>query len=299
MPSFYDTVIRNSPAFRSDVACKDTALLEPGTRAAVLALLADVKAQNIDLRLMETYRSQTRQGALFMRHVTQLRTVGCHGYGVAADFGVFVNGKYAEDNKPYVFLRVMARKHGLISGQDWGHAAESKTFVDSGHVQRVPVWRQNALFSGTWYPPEAYDPYQDSAAQHPDVVASLGVVRVFPPAFKPGLNTGIVATVFDGAADPNKSAYGGMVNPALLGVALPFHFVGLRPKVRVTCGSKSAVCDIVDVGPHNTDDPYWLKGSRPLAESQPNNHAGIDLTPATARALGIDGKGVVDWEFAS
>ena len=186
MPSFYDTVIRNSLAFRSDAVCKDTALLEPGTRAAVAAMLADAKAQNIDLRLLETYRSQTRQSALFTKRVTQLRTVGCHGYGVAADFGVFVNGKYAEDNKPYVFLRTMARKHGLVSGQDWGHATEG-SFVDSGHVQRVPVWRQNALFSDSWYPPETYDPYEDDAAHHPDMVASLGA-----PAPKPASGKGVV-----------------------------------------------------------------------------------------------------------
>lgn len=170
--SFYSTVLRNSPAFRSDLVCKDPAMLEPGTRAAVLALLADAKAQGIDLRLLETYRSQTRQSALFMKHRTQLRVVGCHGYGVAADFGVFVNGVYAEKDQPYNFLRTMARKHGLISGEDWGHAHEGG-FVDSGHVQRIPVWRQPALFSGAWYPPEVYDPYQDSAGGHPDVVAKI------------------------------------------------------------------------------------------------------------------------------
>lgn len=163
--SFYGTVLRNSPAFRRDAVCKDLAMLEPGTRTAVLAVLADAKTQGIDLRLLETYRSQTRQSALFTKHATQLRTVGCHGYGVAADFGVFINGKYAENNKPYVFLRTLARNHGLISGQDWGHAREG-SFVDSGHVQRVPVWRQNALFGGLWYPPEVYDPYADSTANH-------------------------------------------------------------------------------------------------------------------------------------
>lgn len=168
--SFFDTVIRNSKYYRSDVVCHDMAMLEPGTRAAVLALVDGAKAQNIDLRVLETYRSQTRQSALFSNRKTQLRTVGCHGYGVAVDFGVFVNGKYAEDNKPYVFLRTLARKHGLVSGQDWGHAKEG-SFVDSGHVQRVPVWRQNALFNGSWYPPEVYDPYADSAAHgHADVV---------------------------------------------------------------------------------------------------------------------------------
>lgn len=172
MNNFYQTVVRNSKAYRSDAVCKDLNLLEPGTRAAVLALVVDAKAQNIDLRVLETYRSQTRQSALFVKHATQLRVVGCHGYGVAADFGVFINGKYQENNTPYVFLRTLARKHGLISGLDWGHAGPLSW--DSGHVQRVPVWRQQALFAGTWYPPETYDPYVDSAAHgHADVVAKL------------------------------------------------------------------------------------------------------------------------------
>lgn len=171
--SFYDTVIRNSKAFRSDAICKDTALLEPGTRAAVLAMMAEAKTEGHDLRLLETYRSQTRQSALFMRRATQLRTVGCHGYGVAADFGVFINGTYQEKNGPYVFLRTLARKHGLISGQDWGRKSEGN-FVDSGHVQRVPVWRQSAMFGGAWYPPEQYDPYADSTAHgHDDVVLAI------------------------------------------------------------------------------------------------------------------------------
>lgn len=174
MADFYTDIIRNSKAFRSDTVCKDMWMLEPGTRAAVLALMVDAKAQSIDIRLLETYRSQTRQSALFMRRATQLRVVGCHGYGVAADFGVFINGVYQGANKPYVFLRGLARKHGLISGQDWGHAKEGG-FVDSGHVQRVPVWRQSALFGGSWYPPAAgYDPYADSVTNHhADVVARI------------------------------------------------------------------------------------------------------------------------------
>lgn len=170
--SFYDTVIRNSKAFRSDAVCKDMALLEPGTRAAVLALVDEAKHDGHDLRVLETYRSQTRQSALFVKHATQLRVVGCHGYGVAADFGVFINGKYQENSGPYVFLRQLARKHGLISGLDWGH--KGPLSWDSGHVQRVPVWRQAALFGSSWYPGPVYDPYADSAANnHADVVLKI------------------------------------------------------------------------------------------------------------------------------
>ncbi|MFX7548722.1 hypothetical protein ABTJ50_20500, partial [Acinetobacter baumannii] len=51
------------------------------------------------------------------------------------------------------------------------------------------------------------------------------------------------------------------------------------------------------------NDPYWEKGGRPQSESgidlrgRRTNGAGIDLTPGAARAIGIPGKGVVDWEF--
>lgn len=148
-------------------------MLEPGTRTAVAGLMADAKAAGIDLRLIETYRSQTRQSALFMRRATQLRTVGCHGYGVAADFGVFVHGVYQGSAKPYMFLRELARKHSLIPGIDWGHPKLSAQ-GDAGHVQRVPVWRQDALFSGQWFPPVNYDPYADSVKNRRiDVVLKL------------------------------------------------------------------------------------------------------------------------------
>ena len=166
MTNFYTNVIRNSKAFRSDNRYGGMDLLEPGTRKAVADMVAEAHEEGHDLRVLETYRSQTRQGKLFMQHFTKLRVVGCHGYGVACDFGVFVDGKYAEDDKPYRFLKDLARKHGMVSGLDWGHSdGRANTFVDSGHVQRVPIFRQNALFAGTWYPPETnYDPYQDMKA---------------------------------------------------------------------------------------------------------------------------------------
>ena len=183
MSNFYDTVLRNSTAFRSHTVCKDLNMLEPGTRAAVLALQAEAAAgmpAGHELRILETYRSQTRQSQLFTEHATQLRVVGCHGYGVAADFGVFIDGIYQGDNKPYVFLKGLARKYGLISGQDWGHAKEGG-FVDSGHVQRVPVWRQSQLFADAWYPPADYDPYDDSTATGHHDVTRLNVAKVRPP----------------------------------------------------------------------------------------------------------------------
>jgi hypothetical protein len=118
--------------------------------------------------------------------------------------------------------------------------------------------------------------------------------------------TDIVATVFGGQSDQNFSAYDNhFITDSELGVALPFRFKGERPTVRVTnpANGKSVVARIVDVGPWNTNDPYWESGGRPQAESgidrsgRTTNRAGIDLTPGTARAIGINGKGKVNWEF--
>jgi hypothetical protein len=63
------------------------------------------------------------------------------------------------------------------------------------------------------------------------------------------------------------------------------------------------VATIEDVGPWNTDDPYWITGARPQAESgtdltgRTTNGAGIDLSPALSQAIGIDGMGKVHWKF--
>src|SRR6266702_2368083 len=127
--------------------------------------------------------------------------------------------------------------------------------------------------------------------------------QVAPSA--PGRQTDIIATYFGGTT----SAY--PPNPPIddnsPGVALPFHFQGPRPRVRVTGkrSGQSIDCDIVDVGPWNTNDPYWETGTRPQAETGTDSHrrhtnkAGIDLTLAAAQATSIDGKGLVDWEFIS
>lgn len=116
--------------------------------------------------------------------------------------------------------------------------------------------------------------------------------------------TAITATMFGGHDDHNTSAYDGrVITDQEFGVALPARFNGMRPKVRVFKGDQSVVCNIVDVGPWNTTDPYWENGGRPQAESgvdrrgRRTNRAGIDLTPAAARAINLNGKGMVDWEF--
>jgi peptidoglycan hydrolase-like protein with peptidoglycan-binding domain len=118
----------------------------------------------------------------------------------------------------------------------------------------------------------------------------------------------ITCTVFGGKSDPNKSAYEDRwITDTELGCALPYRFEGERQQVRILnrATGKECITEIVDVGPWNTNDPYWETGSRPQAESgtdmsgRKTNLAGIDVTPGAAKALGLSGKGQVDWAFVS
>jgi hypothetical protein len=202
--------------------------------------------------------------------------------------------------------------HDPAHGLDAGKLAQS--LLDS-HDERIKYVISNRRigYSSDWqwrpysgtnaHTQHCHVSVKDAAVLYDDPRRWSAVGAIPPrPKFR---QMGITATVFGGADDPNQSAYGGMVNPQKPGVALPFRFKGVRPKVRVINGSKSVVCDIVDVGPWNIDDPYWDAGRRPQAESgvdrggRRTNLAGIDLTPAAAKAIGINGKGKVDWEFVT
>jgi D-alanyl-D-alanine carboxypeptidase len=163
MSNFYtDIILKSSWAHNPGVVCKDIAMLEPGTRAKVQALIGDAKASGHDIRVMETYRSQARQTQLFHEGKTQLSKVGCHGFGVAADLGLFIGGnKYDPRGQDYMFFEALCAKHKLISGINWGTPHAAHSFRDYDHVQNVPVFRQNELFAGRWYPPPDYDPIED------------------------------------------------------------------------------------------------------------------------------------------
>jgi N-acetylmuramoyl-L-alanine amidase len=156
-------------------------------------------------------------------------------------------------------------------------------------------------------------------AMHGDVMVRLNGQDFHNEPSIPPNQTAITATVFGGVDDPNCSAYDEsmMLNDNDLYVALPDRFEGERPMVRVhnRATGESATAEIWDVGPWNIDNPYWETGERPQAEicylqqtelpdgpnagNVPSNPAGIDLSPALARALGIEGKGQVDWQFVN
>jgi N-acetylmuramoyl-L-alanine amidase len=150
-----------------------------------------------------------------------------------------------------------------------------------------------------------------------------------PPAETsiPANQKNITATIFGGVADNEYSAYGPYdsqgrgpyLNDTDLYVSLPVNIADATVRergVRVFKGELSAVGKIMDKGPWVVnDDNYVFGDARPIAETcynngtplpsgsgsnagkVPTNDAGIDLSPALADMIGIDGKGKVDWMF--
>jgi N-acetylmuramoyl-L-alanine amidase len=132
----------------------------------------------------------------------------------------------------------------------------------------------------------------------------------------PSNQSDIKCSVFGGAKDPNDSAYPpyDKITDQEISCALPWRFPGTKPLVLVhnLLTGLDALCEIRDIGPWLTDDPYFDTGERPLAETcfldktplprGPNagiipNGAGIDITPAAAKSIGLSGMGQVSWCF--
>jgi hypothetical protein len=157
--NFYTNAIEGDNRFRSILPVLDLALLEPVTRQLVQNIIADAKAQGASFMTYETYRSQERQAKLFAEGNTKLDKVGVHHYGLACDIVRVVNGKPSWDGD-FSLIGKLAYKYGLVWGGDWGNPKKKHDFVDDYHVQRCSVARQNALFSGTWYPDDDYNPYE-------------------------------------------------------------------------------------------------------------------------------------------
>lgn len=63
--------------------------------------------------------------------------------------------------------------------------------------------------------------------------------------------------------------------------------------IEVVHGEKTAYAQWQDVGPFETDDVAYVFGDAPPTYGK----AGLDLSPATAAALGVDGRGQVSWRF--
>ena len=157
--NFFTDVIQADPRYASTERINDLALLEPVTRNAVQAIISAAETQGHKLVVTETFRSQARQATLFAKGATQIRKVGVHGYGLAADL-VLIGPDGAADwtGADYTILKDLAEAQGMIWGGDWGNSTIAHGFRDLDHVQRINVSDQAALFSGSWYPDDDYRP---------------------------------------------------------------------------------------------------------------------------------------------
>ncbi|HEV3038755.1 MAG TPA: M15 family metallopeptidase [Candidatus Angelobacter sp.] len=162
MGNFFEGVIQQDSRFHSMQPVNDPMLLEPKTRAAVDAIIADAAAHGVALMIFETYRSQERQALLYSQHVTQLKTVGVHHYGLACDLVKRVNGEPSWKGD-FSLIGQLAKGYGLIWGGDWGRPDIPHSFRDYPHVQRCSIIDQAKLFRGEWYPDDQYDPYRNGA----------------------------------------------------------------------------------------------------------------------------------------
>jgi len=160
MGNFYTDVISQDARFDSLTRISDPSLLEPMTRQLVARLVSSAHQMGIEVMVYETYRSQSRQQALFDNGATKLRRVGVHHYGLACDIVRVVSGEPSWKGD-FSFLGQLAQSSGLIWGGDWGAPNIKHSFIDSVHVQRCTVARQGGLFAGTWYPDDIYNPYDD------------------------------------------------------------------------------------------------------------------------------------------
>src|SRR5579859_5406752 len=161
MGNFFEDVIQPDSRFHSTQPINDPALLEPTTRAAVEAIIADAAANGMALMIFETYRSQERQALLYSQHVTQLKNVGVHHYGLACDLVKSINGE-PNWKGDFSLIGQLAQAHGLVWGGDWGRPDLPHSFRDYPHVQRCSIADQAQLFRGEWYPGDNYSPIQTS-----------------------------------------------------------------------------------------------------------------------------------------
>lgn len=157
MSNFYTDVIAKSTTFHSLSQCNDPMMLEPVTRMAVAAIIADLAKAGVKCIIGETFRSKERQQQLFAKGATKLRKVGVHHYGLACDLWIVKEG-HVDWHADYRCIGPAAKAQGLIWGYDWGTPNEPHSFRDIDHVQRCALGDQKRLFSGTWYPGADYNP---------------------------------------------------------------------------------------------------------------------------------------------
>jgi hypothetical protein len=98
------------------------------------------------------------------------------------------------------------------------------------------------------------------------------------------------------------TATGHVIGADDLFVALPSR-TALNCWVEVSHNDITIPVQVLDVGPWNTKDPYWMTDDRPQAETgvdkfgRKTNGAGIDLSNGVFKGLGLTDNSIIRWRF--
>jgi len=212
---------------------------------------------------------------------------------------------------------VMGTVHGLSAGDQLNIRASSSgssPVIGRADNNDLVTVVSSAMNGDTeWYQLKFGDDHMAGVAVYGWASAAYIRVDGNVPEAEEEWRTGITATEFGGGSDAQDSAYPDIdyIDDDTRGVALPYKWKGTRHRVVFRGPAGEVTTDIVDLGPWNLDDDgYVLRGDRPMVEQQyqdgdeaengqiPSNDAAIDLTPPIADAVGISGKGKVQWRFA-
>lgn len=122
----------------------DMTLLLPSFRERVEILVDRLSHRGLDPVVWETFRTQERAELLAKYGTSKNGALSMHCYGAAADI---LSRRYKWSNPS--FFRALgqeADRLGLTWGGDWdGDPSTKHSFVDSPHVQAIPVRQQNGL----------------------------------------------------------------------------------------------------------------------------------------------------------
>ena len=121
---------------------RDLALLLPSFRVKIDLLVANMITRGFKPKVWETMRTPQRASYLASIGKSKNGPLSMHCLGAAADF---VDAEKLWDNPAFFkALGEEATKLHLTWGGDWdGNPATREDFVDSPHVQAIPVAAQN------------------------------------------------------------------------------------------------------------------------------------------------------------
>lgn len=126
------------------------ATLQPHVIPYMRALIHSAADSGIVLKALSGTRTYAEQEEIFKRGASRAHGGHSnHNFGIACDFGIFINGKYLDNEveEHRITSRTMDAMYSTVGqigkslGLEWG--GDWKSFVDMPHFQLRPVWAKD------------------------------------------------------------------------------------------------------------------------------------------------------------